>query len=119
MLLPKLGLCHKRPLALQHALEARGGYELPAYATKQTIVKLKQVIQLILWMSDVGILLIIHLTWTQLHTGLDKPILMDTESNISYIQTNTWTKIQESLKQFDGRFKLEYNYTPTTPRLNN
>ena len=54
-----------------------------------------------------------------MHTGLDTPILMDSVSNISYIKTNTWTKIQESLKKINNQFKLEYNYTPISSQLNN
>ena len=109
--LPKLGIARTHPTALRHAPKNRGGLELPHYYTIQGTILIKQIIRHLRLQSSLGKLMFIHLTWTQLNTGLQNGILTDTNANINYVPSNWWTHVRKFLQHIQGRIDIEQPYT--------
>ena len=68
--------------------------------------------------SPLGLIMYIHLTWTQMLTGTQQGILTNTKWKITYIPNTWWTKVRQFLQHIQGRLDLEVDYTIPPLQMN-
>ena len=118
-LLPRLRYTQNHPIALRHAPINRGGLGLPHLYVEQGVTNIKQMLFHIRLKTSLGILMLVNLSWTQLHTGMSQSILIDTSTPLPHVANSWWIRQRAFLTFIGGTLKMESSHTPGPLRCNN
>ena len=111
-LLPKASFNRKTAHAVIYSPITLGGAAWPEFQTKQDVDSILAMLKHFRFNGTVGKDMLVVLSAWQLASGLCKPILEETDTNISYIGDGWFPHVRQRLNLFQGKLWVEHQWTP-------
>ena len=114
--LNKLGLNRHTPHAILYAPLSRGGLNYPSFQIKQDQQGLLTMLKHFRWNQTVGRDMLTVLSAIQLISGLCDPIMEDTATDLSFLESGWFLHCRERLNKLHATMWIEHQWTPPLRR---
>jgi hypothetical protein len=118
VLLPKVKINRKTPLAVIYAPLKLGGLNWPSFEVKQDTDSILTLIKHMRQNTTMATDIKVTLSAWQLVSGLCTPFLEPTNENLNFLGPGWIHHMRQRLQHMKGKIWLEHQWTPTTTRLN-
>jgi hypothetical protein len=118
VLLPKIKINRKTPLAVIYAPLKLGGLNWPSFEVKQDTDSILTMIKHMRQDTTMATDIKVTLSAWQLVSGLCTPFLEPTQENLNFLGPGWIHHMRQRLQHMGGKIWLEHQWTPSTLRLN-